>query len=150
MFRNPYPDKTYLNKMIRITKNLLPWILAIGFIVGLYIATGAEQSLAGKLSIKGYPKRVVKCIRNGTKLVWTPNPKDKDIDYYLVFSARKITRINSKSDLETRNYVARTLDPEWTLPKKHRKRLYFYTVQAIDKRGQKSEPAKPISCLQER
>ena len=149
-FLSRYPDKNYTEKFKRWAKIVGYVLLVIFMFAVMYVGLGAEQSYGGGLrdSLKGRLGAVTQCIKNSDAITWKPSTDPSFISHYLVFAARKPSRINSVSDLQGKTPIGKTKEQEFKLPRKYRKSLYFYTVQAVSYGGLKSTPAKPISCLQ--
>jgi hypothetical protein len=148
-FLNRYPDRNYKEKFVRWAKTVGYAMLLVIMFLTIYFALGGTQSHGGtRGKIQAKFKAIKQCVRNSDALVWTPSTDPAFISHYLIYANQRSGRINSAKDLEGRTPIGKTKGLQFNLTGKYRKRLYFYTVQAVSFGGLKSTPAKPISCLQ--
>lgn len=149
MHLNRYPDATYQDKATRIAKTWGYVLAIIVLAILVWIGLGAPVSHGGiKEKLKGKLSSIARCVKNSDGLIWNPSTNPEFISHYLVFASKRPNQLKSAKRLLKLTPFGTTKELEILIPSKYRKRLYFYTVQAVSYGGLRSRPAKPISCLQ--
>lgn len=147
-FLSRYPDKDYQHKFIRIAKTWAWGLLIVMVAILIWAGLGAPVSHGGKKENLQEKFRIITtCVKNADALTWRPSTDPSYISHYLVYASIRARKLETSQRLEKLQPIGTTKAMEFKLVSEYRKRVYFFTVQAVGFNGLKSKPAKAVSCF---